>query len=640
MTYRIEEQKLVKSVLSMTRAQKRMVLLMLDIGLVPFAFLFSSIVQYSTISPGRFLFANWPIVPILMVVAVVLSLALRTADTRLKHYDVAAAQRTALFAAILAIVSALLTKLGQMSIPAGFHVNFGLVYLVLCAGSRIILLQTLLAIYRDSEAVTRVIIYGAGQTGMSLATALRARPDILPIAFVDDNPSMRGLILAGLPVFSGAHVDRILEQHRIDQVILAMPSLSTRRQSLLSSRLTKLGLGVQTLPAFAQLTGQKNIIDQLMPAQPVGLLSRKGLHDEMDAGADMYKNARILITGAGGSIGLELCRQVVACEPACVVLFELSEVALYKAEMEMNVLTDGMPVEIVPVLGSVGDGALVERSLKNHKIDVVLHAAAYKHVPLVQMNARAGVANNALATAVLAQQVRACGVGRFVLISTDKAVQPTNIMGASKRIAELVVQGEAARSSDTVFSIVRFGNVLGSSGSVIPRFQEQIAAGGPVTLTHTAVTRYFMTIQEAARLVLIAGSLAEGGEVFVLDMGPSVPIRDLAAKLIDAAGLTVRDEATPDGDIEIVVTGLRPGEKLHEQLTIGETAQSTAHPKILSVREAFLSEIELAAALRDLKEGVNADDDALLRHSVMYWAGMRNPVPAENDLEREFKPAH
>ncbi|MGC1430467.1 MAG: polysaccharide biosynthesis protein, partial [Albidovulum sp.] len=198
----------------MTRAQKRMVLLMLDIGLVPFAFLFSSIVQYSTISPGRFLFANWPIVPILMVVAVVLSLALRTADTRLKHYDVAAAQRTALFAAILAIVSALLTKLGQMSIPAGFHVNFGLVYLVLCAGSRIILLQTLLAIYRDSEAVTRVIIYGAGQTGMSLATALRARPDILPIAFVDDNPSMRGLILAGLPVFSGAHVDRILEQHR------------------------------------------------------------------------------------------------------------------------------------------------------------------------------------------------------------------------------------------------------------------------------------------------------------------------------------------------------------------------------------------------------------------------------------------
>lgn len=617
---------MVKFVLTMTRGQKRLVLLILDLVCVALAFVAAAIIQFSTLNPTGILSGSWPLVPLLVAAALGLSLVLGTADVRLKHYDLAAAQRTAFFAAILALASAAIARLGALGLPAGFHVVFGLVFFALAAGVRIVLLHVLLAIYRQSAEVTRVLIYGAGRTGMALAASLRSRPDILPVAFVDDNATMRGLIVAGLPVFSGAHLPRVLDRYNVRRVILAMPSLSVHKQSLLSRRLARLGLEVQTLPAFAQLIGDEALVDKLMPAPTSALLSRKGLHDEIAHGCDAYRGAVVMITGAGGSIGLELCRQVIACRPRKLVLFELSEVALYNAGMEMRVLTEGLGIELVPVLGSVGDGVLVERVLGDHAVDAVLHAAAYKHVPLVEGNARAGVANNALATAVLAQKVRAAGVRRFVLVSSDKAVRPASVMGATKRVAELIVQGQAAQPGKTIFSIVRFGNVLGSSGSVIPLFQEQIAAGGPVTLTHEAVTRYFMTIQEAARLVLIAGSLAQGGEVFVLDMGEPVAIRDLARRVIEASGYTVRDRANPEGDIEIVVTGLRPGEKLHEELIIGSGRVSTVHPKIVTVREPRLSELELAAALRDLREAVDADDDAALIAAIRRWVAEYRPT--------------
>ena len=612
---------MVKFVLAMTRGQKRMVLLVVDLACVALAFVAAGIIQFSTLHPKGILAESWPLVPLLVAAALGLSLVLGTADVRLKHYDLAAAQRTAFFAAILGAASAAIARLGGLGLPAGFHVVFGLVFFTLAAGVRIALLHMLLAIYRQSAEVTRVLIYGAGRTGMALAAALRNRPDILPVAFVDDNATMRGLIVAGLPVFSGAHIPRVLERYRVQRVILAMPSLSVHKQSLLSRRLAKLGLEVETLPAFAQLIGDEALVDKLMPAPPSALLNRPGLHDEMSSGCDAWRDAVVMITGAGGSIGLELCRQVVACRPRKLVLFELSEVALYSAGMEMRVLTEATGTEVVPVLGSVGDGVLVERILREHAVDAVLHAAAYKHVPLVEDNARSGVANNALATAVLAQKARAAGVARFVLVSSDKAVRPASVMGATKRVAELIVQGQAAQSGRTIFSIVRFGNVLGSSGSVIPLFQEQVAAGGPVTLTHEEVTRYFMSIQEAARLVLIAGSMAKGGEVFVLDMGAPVAIRDLARRVIAASGYTVRDRANPEGDIEIVTTGLRPGEKLHEELVIGRGPSRRVHPKIMTVIEPRLSEIELAAALRDLREAVETDDADALVAALRKWVG-------------------
>lgn len=618
---------MVKFVLTMTRRQKWLVLLLLDLCAVALSFTIATVVQFSTLNPAGILQGTWPVVPVLMAVALGLSFALGTADTRLKHYDLAAAERTALFAAILGVTSAALATVAALPLPAGFHAVFGLVFLALAAGGRIALLHVLLAIYRQSTEVRRVLIYGAGRTGMALAAALRSRPDILPVAFVDDNVTLRGLIVAGLPVFSGAHIPRVIEQYNVRRVILAMPSLSVHKQSLVSRRLAKLGLEVQTLPAFAQLIGDDALVDKLVAA-PSALLSRKGLHDEMADGCDAYRDAAVMITGAGGSIGLELCRQVVACRPRKLVLLELSEVALYNAGMELRLLTEGLGIELVPVLGSVGDGVLVERVLARHGIDAVLHAAAYKHVPLVEGNARVGVVNNTLATQVLVQKVRASGVRRFVLVSSDKAVRPTSVMGATKRMAELTVQGQASSPGRTIFSIVRFGNVLGSSGSVIPLFQEQIAAGGPVTLTHDAITRYFMTIQEAARLVLTAGSLARGGEVFVLDMGEPVRIRDLARRVIEASGYTVRDRANPDGDIEIVVTGLRPGEKLHEELMIGRGGGSTAHPKILSLIEPKLSELELAAALRDLREAVEADDETMIGTALRRWVPGYAPAGA------------
>jgi len=352
-------------------------------------------------------------------------------------------------------------------------------------------------------------------------------------------------------------------------------------------------------------------------------LGRAPLDAELPGGAETYVGQSILISGAGGSIGSELCRQLMSCAPDRLVLLENSELALYTLEQELKVLAERLKIEVVPVLGSVTEGALVRRVMTRHKVTIVLHAAAYKHVPLVEVNPAAGLTNNVLGTQTLAVAAGECGVKRFILISSDKAVRPKNVMGASKRMAEIVVQDLASRSNvaggGTIYSMVRFGNVMGSSGSVIPLFHDQISRGGPITLTHREVTRYFMTIPEAARLVLVAGSFAAGGEVFVLDMGDPIPIYNLARQMIEAAGYRVRDEATPEGDIEIVLTGLRPGEKLHEELLIGEGQITTPHPKILQAREAHLSEIEVAAALKALRAAVAEGDEAAMRAVIARW---------------------
>jgi FlaA1/EpsC-like NDP-sugar epimerase len=337
--------------------------------------------------------------------------------------------------------------------------------------------------------------------------------------------------------------------------------------------------------------------------------------DALPDGRDLYRGRNVFVSGAGGSIGAELCRQIVACRPARLVLFEVSEVALYQIDRELHDMAASSGVEVVPVLGSVTDQRLCRATLVDHGIDIIFHAAAYKHVPLVEANPLAGIVNNVLGTRALADAAVAAGVARVVLISTDKAVRPTNVMGASKRMAEMVIQDLSRRAPDTVFSMVRFGNVLGSSGSVVPLFAEQIARGGPVTLTHNEVTRYFMTVQEAVSLVLVAGSFAggerhRGGDVYVLDMGKPVRIRDLAERMIHDAGYTVRDAQNPGGDIEILVTGLRPGEKLHEELLIGEGLLTTPHPRILRAREDCASELDMANALARLRIAIGQGDAA------------------------------
>ncbi len=604
---------------SMTRTQKQLVLLAVDLTLVPLALILTFAIQMQDTHPVAHLLEITPVVGLLIVLAAALSTVLGIPNTRLNAYDMSGTGRTGIFAALLAAAAYALGTIAALDYPAGTYVVFGILFFLLSATARVAMLQLLLMLCRRMAPRRRVLIYGAGNTGMQLAQALKTHETIVPVAFADDNSALQGLTVSGLPVYKPSRIQDIVTDRQIDRVLLAMPSVSLPKQTQIVHRLEKMGLEVQALPSFAQLIGEEELIDKLAPILPGQVLGRAPLDRDIWAEDDHYTGRSVLVSGAGGSIGAELCRQVLACRPTRLVLYELSELALYTIDMELKALVEDAATEIVPILGSVTDARLVRKVLADHDVDVVLHAAAYKHVPLVEENPLAGLANNVLGTATLARAAGLAGVERFILVSSDKAVRPTNVMGASKRLAELVVQDLAARSQDTVFAMVRFGNVLGSSGSVIPLFQDQIARGGPVTLTHQDVTRYFMTVQEAVRLVLRAGHFAKGGEVFVLDMGEPVPIRKLARQVIEASGYTVRDEANPEGDIEIVVTGLRPGEKLHEELLIGEGHLTTAHEKIFTAREAALSEIEVASVLRTLREAVATADDAAARAVIARW---------------------
>ncbi len=604
---------------SLTRTQKQAVMLGVDLTLVPLALLFTLMVQRQGESAFAELAGIWPVVGLLMVMAAAFSTILGIPNMRLNSYDMSSTGKTGLFAGMLALAGLALGRTAGLGYGAGIYVVFGIVFFLFSVSSRVVMLQMLLTLYRREQPRRRVLIYGAGTTGMQLAQALKTHEMIEPVAFVDDNSALQGLTVSGLPVMKPSRIQDIVAERRIDRVLLAMPSVSLPKQTQIVRRLEKMGLEVQALPSFAQLIGEEELIDKLAPILPGQLLGRAQLDRQIGAEDDHYTGRTVLVSGAGGSIGSELCRQVLACRPRRLVLYELSELALYNIDIELRALAEDTETEIATVLGSVTDARLVRKVLTAHDVDVVLHAAAYKHVPLVEANPLAGLANNVLGTATLARAAGEAGVERFILVSSDKAVRPTNVMGASKRLAEMVVQDLAARSRGTVYAMVRFGNVLGSSGSVIPLFQDQIARGGPVTLTHPDVTRYFMTVQEAVRLVLRAGHFARGGEVFVLDMGSPVPIRKLARQVIEASGYTVRDAENPEGDIEIVITGLRPGEKMHEELLIGEGHLTTGDEKIFTAREASLSEIEVASALRSLREAVATADDTAARAVIARW---------------------
>jgi len=624
---------LIKTIISLSRKQKSRVLLAADLVLVPICFLLGmALANPAVTAPLDLLRDHLSEQPFLLIVAGVLSTRLGLTRIQLRDYQGEAVALSLLLATLLALASYLQGLLGDATPSVGEHVVFGLVYFMAFFLTRHLLTMILTGLYRYSPNLTRVAIYGAGRTGLSLANELRKLDHVIVCAVLDDNSTLDGMTMAGLPIHAGVRAAKVIDRYKINRVILAMPSLSVDKQSLLSHRLEKLGVTVQTLPAFSQISGVAGMMGQLRPVGLTALFNREPMDGDLSSANFAYAGAHVLISGAGGSIGRELCRQVLHCGPAKLVLFELSELALYNVEAEMRLLAEPLGIEIVPVLGSVADRVGVTQIFAQHEIDVVLHAAAYKHVPLVETNARVGLANNTFGTAVLAKAARDAHVRRFVLVSSDKAVRPGNLMGASKRLAEMIVQDLAARSNRTIFSIVRFGNVLGSSGSVVPLFEDQISRGGPVTLTDERVTRYFMTIEEASRLVLLAGSLASGGEVFVLDMGKPVRIGDLARQMIEAAGYTVRDAAHPDGDIEIVTTGLRPGEKLHEELMVRRGAKTTAHPKIISVREDHLSEIETAAALRALREvvenGTDAEAIAVVARAVPEYRPQNLPAEA------------
>ncbi|WP_417701842.1 polysaccharide biosynthesis protein [Pseudophaeobacter sp.] len=604
---------------ALSRKQKSYVFLAVDLTLVPLALLFTLIMQPLPQSALLTLSGLLPVLPYVLTIMALAELRLGLPMVQLNAYERHAVGLTALVALLTATTLALLTELFGPGLSPGTYVVFATSLLLFMMAIRALLHQVVLMVYRRASPRCRVLIYGAGTTGTQLAQALKSHDGIDPVAFVDDNSSLQGMTLVGLQVFAPGRIQELVKTRQINRVLLAMPSQSQPKQAQVIVRLQRMGLEVQALPSFAQLIGEEALVDKLTLVPPQRFLGREARDLPLNAASSSYADRVVLISGAGGSIGSELCRQVLRCRPTRLVLFELNELALYTIHQELESLAREAGVEILPVLGSVTDNRQMRRVLEAHNVQVVLHAAAYKHVPLVEANPLAGLANNVFGTQNLAQAALQAGVERFILISSDKAVRPTNVMGASKRMAELLLQDMASRSPRTVFTMVRFGNVLGSSGSVVPLFQDQISRGGPVTVTDPRVKRYFMTISEAVQLVLQAGAEAQGGEVFVLDMGEPVSILQMARQVIESAGYSLRDAENPDGEIAIEIIGLRPGEKMEEELTLTNELITTRHPKIFCTRETVLSEIEVATFMRGLRTAVASGDNHAANLVLQRW---------------------
>lgn len=473
----------------------------------------------------------------------------------------------------------------------------------------------------------RVVIYGAGASGRQLSEALYHSPEFTVVAYIDDNPVLNGLEVNAVRIYPATAVPDLIGAYDIDSIFLAMPSATMHRRREIIDQLSIHELKVMTLPGLSDLAGGKVSMSDVREVDIGDLLGRDEVQPNEQLLEACIKGQNVLVTGAGGSIGSELCRQILKQTPRKLILFELSEFSLYSIERELSE-RENCQIEICPILGNVTDRRHLETILTEYQIDTVYHAAAYKHVPLVESNNVAGLRNNLMGTWVCAEAAIASKVKNFVLISTDKAVRPTNVMGASKRFSELVLQALSKREkgcSDTRFAIVRFGNVLGSSGSVIPLFKKQISEGGPVTVTDAEITRYFMTIPEAACLVIQAGSMGDTGDVYVLDMGEPVKISDLAKQMINLTGLSVRSAQNPYGDIEIHFTGLRDGEKLYEELLIGADVSETAHPMIMRAQEAMMPWEELESVLIELQGTLDSFDYVRMREILLECVNGYNP---------------
>jgi len=535
-------------------------------------------------------------------------------------------------------------------VPRSIIFNYWWLSLIMLGGLRLAMRQYFLGDWfsaaqhvpftsRD-DGLPRVAIYGAGAAGNQLVAALRMGRLMRPVAFIDDDESISDRIISGLQVFSPDKIQRMIDRTGAQELLLAIPSSPRARRREILGLLEGFPLHVRSVPGFMDLASGRVKVDDIQEVDIADLLGRDAVPAQAELLEHCIKGQCVLVTGAGGSIGSELCRQILALGPTTLLLFEHSEFNLYSilSELEQQVTRESLSVKVLPILGSVRNSQQLLDLMKTWHVDTVYHAAAYKHVPMVEHNIAEGVLNNVIGTLNTAQAALQAGVANFVLISTDKAVRPTNVMGSTKRLAEMTLQAlsrevapilfrdksNVVRVNKTRFTMVRFGNVLGSSGSVIPLFHKQIQAGGPLTVTHPKITRYFMTIPEAAQLVIQAGSMGQGGDVFVLDMGEPVRIVELAEKMIHLSGFSVRSEKNLHGDIEIEFSGLRPGEKLYEELLIGDNVVATQHPMIMSANEDLLSWDELKQKLAQLLDAVDQDDYSrvrqLLRETVSGYA--------------------
>ncbi len=535
-----------------------------------------------------------------------------------QHTLISVAKSSAVYGLILFTSLNLLFK--PEEIPRSIGIIQPILTFMLVSISRVSARLLLGQVYRNIFAYQerpKVLIYGAGQSGRQAAYSIKAAGTMTVVGFIDDNKILQGGVIDGLKVYGQDQIRRLKELSGVSDVLLALPSTKRSRRSQILNELSRSHLHVRSLPNLADFADGTLNLSDLKEVDVDDLLGRD-VALEVDVNDSLHEDKTILISGAGGSIGSELCRQIILLNPKKIVLLDHGEFNLYAIEQELSefIQQKNLKIGLCPRLASVLDKDNLFSILQSEKVQIIYHAAAYKHVPLVESNGATSIKNNVWGTLNLAEVAIELGVEKFILVSTDKAVRPTNIMGASKRIAEMILQSLAERSSRTCFSMVRFGNVLGSSGSVIPLFRKQIQDGGPITLTDPEVTRYFMTIPEAAQLVLQAARMSEGGEVFILDMGEPVKILDLAKRLIDLSGLSLRDDKNPHGDIEIQVTGLRPGEKLYEELLIGDNPEPTNHPGIMKARESFMTWDELDLLLAQLNQAISRNDELAIKDTL------------------------
>lgn len=613
------------------RNVKRILMLLSDLFIIPIALYLAIFIRTD--------FASEYITHNLHFVALLTSLASSWLFMRLGLY--LAAVRFMGHEAMMALVKAvtlstfllvLFIFLVGVHLPRSVPIIYWFVAFTLVGGTRFAVRWYVQS--RQRKKKTNVAIYGAGATGMELLISLRSGDKYEPVALLDDSPDLNSTVYQGLKVVDPSDVDNLIEKKGIEQILLAMPSIPAWRKKEILKKLEPLPVRVRTVPSVAQLVSGDARIEQVRDIEIEDLLGRDAVEPNYELLTANVTGKVVMVTGAGGSIGAELSRQLIRCGPSKLLLFERSEFSLYAIESELSLLAEenGYNVEIIPLLGCVQDYDRVASVLEAFTVNTVYHAAAYKHVPIVEQNVIEGVRNNVFGTLQVARAAADAEVSKFVLISTDKAVRPTNVMGASKRMAELVLQALAKQRTKTCFSMVRFGNVLGSSGSVVPLFKRQIKEGGPVTVTHPEIIRYFMTIPEAAQLVIQAGAMAKGGDVFVLDMGEPVKIADLARTMVRLMGLEVKEGEDQEGDIEIRYTGLRPGEKLFEELLIGENAHGTAHPRIMRAHEVSLSWEKLSVVLDELKRACEEKDCESIRELLLNSETGYVPSDRLNDL--------
>jgi FlaA1/EpsC-like NDP-sugar epimerase len=632
----------MKFFLELPRFQKQLLAATADLVLLPLTFYLCVLLRYDSSTPQLFQMYFWIIVSApLISIPIFLRLGLYRAVIRFIDQKI-------VYVVVLGVTLSVICMAALGTFTHTVHLSrgvFGIYWvsaILYVVASRFIARGYLLRSDDQGNAI-RVAIYGAGHSGMQLASALRAGHEYLPVVLIDDRKELHGATIAGVQVRPASELSKLVAEKQIKEILLAMPSLRKAQQKIILDRLEPLKVKIKVTPPIASLVNGELRVQDIRDVEIEDLLGRDSVAPDATLLSVCIAGKTVMVTGAGGSIGSELCRQIIQLSPSRLLLLDMSEFALYQIEQDLQEIkkAKNIDIEVLPFLGSVQDRKKCEQILRTFAVETIYHAAAYKHVPLVEHNPVQGIQNNALGTYMLAQAAIAAGVGCFVLVSTDKAVRPTNVMGATKRLAELILQAFSRTQEQTRFCMVRFGNVLGSSGSVVPLFRKQIMAGGPITLTHPEITRYFMTIPEAAQLVLQAGSMGEGGDVFVLDMGEPVKILDLATRMVHLSGLEVKGGVDTADSIEIQHIGLRPGEKLYEELLIGSNVEGTQHPLIMRAQEAELPWDALQVLLAKLEDACHRSDHPQIRNLLLEAVTEYAPQGEIEDLLwRKDKPAY